>query len=118
MPKDPEQGRQGEGDVGQVSGDRAHDSGTYYEAILARGAGPSIPPRRNARFSRAKGSPPFRAERDVVLRRIKNEGRYPWRASSGATRQSLAENAVSRFVALLGVKLASRELDRQQLERW
>ncbi len=105
-----------EGDVGQVSGDRAYDSGTCYEAILARGAVPTIPPRRNARFSRAKDPPPFRAERDVVLRRIKNEGRYPWRASSGATRQSLAENAVSRFKALVGLKLASRELERQQVE--
>ncbi len=55
------------GDVAQVSGDRAYDSGRCYEAILARHATPTIPPRRNA-----------------------------WRTSSGATRQSLAENAVSR----------------------
>ena len=31
-------------------------------------------------------------------------------------RQRLAENAVSRFKALVGVKLASRELERQQVE--
>jgi hypothetical protein len=105
-----------EGDFGQVSGDRAYDSGTCYEAILARGAVPTIPPRRNARFSRDKNPPPFRAERDAVLRRIQDEGRYPWRTSSGATRQSLVENAVSRFKALVGVKLASRELERQQVE--
>ena len=105
-----------EGDVGQVSGDRAYDSGTCYEAILARGAVPTIPPRRNARFSRAKDPPRYRVERDAVLRRIRDEGRYPWRTSSGATRQSLAENAVSRFKALVGVKLASRELERQQVE--
>jgi hypothetical protein len=55
-------------------------------------------------------------ERDAVLRRIRDEGRYLWRTSSGATRQSLAENAVSRFKALVGVKLASRELERQQIE--
>jgi len=105
-----------EGDVGQVSGDRAYDSGTCYEAILARGAVPTIPPRRNARFSRAKDPPRYRVERDAVLRRIHDEGRYPWRTSSGATQQSLAENAVSRFKALVGVKLASRELERQQVE--
>ena len=51
-----------------------------------------------------------------MLRRIKSEGRYPWRTSSGVTRQSLAENAVTRFKALLGVKLMSRRLDAQQLE--
>ncbi len=105
-----------EGDIGQVSADRAYDSGTCYEAILARGAVPTIPPRRNARFSRAKDPPAFRTERDAVLRRIRDEGRYPWRTSSGATRQSLAENAVSRFKALVGVKLASREFERQQVE--
>ncbi|MHC5051732.1 MAG: IS5 family transposase [Planctomycetota bacterium] len=105
-----------EGEVGQVSGDRAYDSGTCYEAILARGAVPTIPPRRNARLSRAKDPPPFRVERDAVVRRIRDEGRYRWRTSSGATRQSLAENAVSRFKALVGVKLASRELQRQQVE--
>ncbi len=105
-----------EGDVGQVSGDRAYDSGTCYEAILARGAVPTIQPRRNARFSRAKDPPRYRVERDAVLRRIRDEGRYPWRTSSGATRQSLAENAVSRFKALVGAKLASRELERQRFE--
>ena len=105
-----------EGDVGQVSGDRAYDSGTCYEAILARGAVPTIPPRRNARLSRAKDPPAFRAERDAVVRRIRDEGRYPWRTSSGATRQSLAENAVSRFKALVGEQLASRELERQEVE--
>ena len=50
------------------------------------------------------------------MRRIRDEGRYRWRTSSGATRQSLAENAVSRFKALVGVKLAARELERQQVE--
>ena len=51
-----------------------------------------------------------------MVRRIKDEGRYPWRASSGATRQSLAENAVSRFKALVGVKLAAPEFGNQQVE--
>ena len=105
-----------EGEVGQVSADKAYDSGTCYEAILARGAVPTIPPRRNARFSSAKDPPAFRAERDAVVRRIKDEGRYSWRTSSGATRQSLVENAMSRFKALVGERLASREFGRQQVE--
>ena len=48
-------------EVGQVSADRAYDSATCYEAILARGAVPAIPPRRNAKFSNAKDPPAFRA---------------------------------------------------------
>jgi hypothetical protein len=104
------------GNVAQVSGDRGYDSGLCYAAILARGAVPTIPPRRNARLSTAKDPPPFRAERDAVVRRIKDGGRYPWRTSTGATRQSLAENAVSRFNALVGVKLSARTLETQQIE--
>jgi len=104
------------GDVDQVSGDRAYDSGRCYEAILARGAVPTIPPRRKARLSGAKDPPPFRAVRDAVLRCIQKEGRYHWRTSSGATRQSLAENAVSRFKALVGVQLAARKLENQRVE--
>ncbi len=105
-----------EGEVGQVSADRAYDSGTCYQAILARGAIATIPPRRNARLSTVKDPPAYRVERDAVVPRIKNEGRYAWRVSSGATRQSLAENAVSRFKALLGVKLAAREFENQHVE--
>ena len=59
---------------------------------------------------------PRRAECDAVLRCIKDKGRYAWRTSSGATRQSLTENAVSRFKAPVGVTLASRTLERQQVE--
>ena len=102
--------------VHQVSGDSAYDTGACYQAILGRGAVPTIAPRRNARLSTAKDPPPFRAERDAVIERIKEEGRYSWRTSSGATRQSLAENAVSRFKALLGVNLAAREFDNQRVE--
>ena len=36
------------GEVGQVSGDRAYDSATCYQAIRARGAVPTLSPRRNA----------------------------------------------------------------------
>jgi hypothetical protein len=103
-------------EVGQVCGDRAYDSGRCYEAILSRGAVPTIPPRRNAQLSTAKDPPASRLERDAVVRRIKHEGRYPWRTTSGATRQSLAENAVSRFKALVGVKLAARVFENQQVE--
>jgi len=91
-------------------------SGACYEAILARGAVPTIPPRRNARPNRVKDPPPHRVKRDAVLRRIKEEGRYVWRTASGATRQSLAENAVFRFKALVGVKLTARKFENQRVE--
>ena len=60
--------------------------------------------------------PPHRVVRDAVVQRIKKEGRYAWRASSGATRQNLAENAVSRFKAVVGVMLSARSFESQQVE--
>jgi hypothetical protein len=104
------------GPISRVSGDRAYDSGACYEAILARGAVPTIPPRRDARPNRVKDPSPHRMERDAVLQRIKEEGRHVWRTASGATRQSLAENAVFRFKALVGVKLTARKFENQRVE--
>lgn len=102
--------------ISQVSADKAYDSAACYDAILARDARPTIPPRRRARLSALDNPPPARAARDEVLRRIQAEGRYAWRTTSGATRQSLAENAVSRFKAVVGVKLASRGFGSQRVE--
>ncbi len=104
------------GYVVQVSGDKAYDSRACYEAILRRAARVTIPPRRRARLSGDRDPPLAKLARDQVLRRIAEEGRYTWRVSSGATRQSLAENAVSRFKALVGVKLAARRFESQQVE--
>jgi hypothetical protein len=73
-------------------------------------------PRRSARLSTAKDPPDFHIERDTVVRRIKEEGCYPWRTVSGAIRQSLAEDAASRFKALIGVKVAARAFENQRVE--
>ena len=67
-------------------------------------------------MSVAKGPPAFRAERDAVVRGIRDEGRYVWRTTSGTTRQRIAENAISRLEALVGVKLAARAFENQRTE--
>lgn len=54
--------------------------------------------------------------RNATLQQVKELGRYGWRVSSGCTRQSLAENAVSRFKALLGSNLSARRFDNQRAE--
>ena len=58
----------------------------------------------------------WRMARDATLRAIEAKGRYGWRASSGCTRQSLAENAVFRFKAVFGGRLWARSFDNQQVE--
>ena len=104
------------GEIDQVSGDKAYDSARCYEAILGRDARPTIPPRRRARLTTTPDPPPSRVARDKILRRIKSEGRYVWRTESGATRQSLAENAMSRFKGMLGVRLSARKFETQEVE--
>ena len=104
------------GSIGQVSGDRAYDTRNCYESILSRGAVPTIPPRRNARERASTSGTDWRTVRNATLRRIKKLDRYEWRVSSGCTRQSLAENAMSRLKGLLGTKLSARRFDSQRAE--
>jgi hypothetical protein len=104
------------GRIAQVSGDGAYDTRVCYQSILAREAVATIPPRRSARPSESVDPPDWRAMRDAHLREIRRLGRYEWRISSGCTRQSLAENAMSRFKTLFGPKLSARRFDNQRVE--
>ena len=104
------------GRIGQVSGDGAYDTSACYQSILDREAVAAIPPRRSARLSEGVDPPDWRAMRDASLRRIEELGRHEWRASSGCTRQSLAENALSRFKGMFGSNLSARRFDNQRVE--
>ena len=101
------------GRIVQVSGDGAYDTRVW---ILDREAVATIPPRRSARLSESVDAPDWRAMRDTHLRETRRLGRYEWRISSGCTRQSLAENAMSRFKTLFGPKLSARRFDNQRVE--
>ena len=104
------------GRIVQVSGDGAYDTRACYQSILQREAVATIPPRRSARLSESVDPPAWRAMRDAHLREIRRLGRYEWRISSGCTRQSLAENAMSRFKTLFGPKLSAQRFDNQRVE--
>ena len=102
--------------IAQVSADRGYDVRACYESIVSRGAVPTILPRKNARLGSGLDPPAWRAARDANLREIQTEGRYGWRVSTGCTRRSLAENAMSRFKTLFGGRLWARTLESQQIE--
>ncbi len=104
------------GRIGQVSGDGAYDTRACYQSILDRDAVATIPPRCSARLSGTVAPPDWRMMRDAHLREIRRLGRYEWRVSSGCTRQSLAENAMSRFKTLFEPKLSARRFDNQRVE--
>ncbi len=103
------------GRVCQVSGDGAYDTRACYEAIHRRGALATIPPRRNA-IPWERNTAASARMRNKNLRRVRMYGRYEWRVSSGCTRQSLAENAFSRFKTQFGGLLSARRPDNQYVE--
>jgi hypothetical protein len=102
--------------IGQVSGDGAYDTRACYEAVLQRQATPTFVPRRTARPGTAKDPTGWRAARNRILQQIEAQGRSAWRAFSGYTRQSIAENTMFRFKQLFRGRLWARGLDTQRTE--
>ena len=102
--------------IGQVAGDGAYDTRACYEAVLHRGAPPVFVPRCTAQPCTAKDPTGWRTARNRTLQQIKAHGRYKWRALSGATRQSIAENTMFRFKTLFGGQLWARSLETQRAE--
>ena len=91
--------------ISQVSADGAYDYKQCYQAIAARGARATIPPRADARIN---GRVPF-TDRDQNIRRITEVGRKEWKQESGYHRRSLAETAMMRVKTIFGDKLAARK---------
>jgi DDE family transposase len=96
----------------QVSADGAYDYKQCYQAIAARAARATIPPRADARMN---GRAPF-ADRDENIRRIAEVGRKAWKQECGYHRRSLAETAVLRVKTIFGDKLAARKFTSQAVE--
>jgi len=102
--------------IRQCSCDGAYDWWAIWEAIAARGAIATIPPRTGA-VIRQHGNchaPPL--ARDEALRFVRRHGLRRWKAHSGYTRRSLAETAMMRQKVLFGAGLSSRSLARQGVE--
>ena len=104
------------GEIRQVSGDGAYDTRGCYETALQRGAIVTIPPRRKAKNHSNADGDEWRTVRNATLKQTRELGSYEWRARSGCTRQSLAENAVSRFKRVLGPGLSARSIESQRAE--
>jgi len=102
--------------IEQVSGDGAYDTRACYEAVLQRGATPVFVPRHTARPCPTQDPTGWRAARNGILQQIAVHGRSAWRALSGYTRQSIAENAMCRFKQLFGGRLWARGPATQHTE--
>lgn len=103
-------------EIEQVSGDGAYDKRKCYDAIAARGANATIPPRKDAVNWE---DDPVSGEvhpRNRVLERIKQVGRQQWKQQSGYHRRSLAETTMFRFKTIFGGTVRRRLFDNQAVE--
>ncbi len=103
--------------IQQCSCDGAYDWWEIWQAIEARGAVATIPPRKGAvirQHGNCKAASPL--PRDEVLRTIRRVGLRRWKEQSGYSRRSLAETAMMRQKVIFGSSLSSRSLARQAVE--
>ncbi|MDV2997432.1 MAG: IS5 family transposase ISAcma6 [Chroococcidiopsis sp. SAG 2025] len=105
-----------EQEIEQVSGDGGYDTLDCYDAITARGAVSTIPPRRNGKIQQHgnRQAPPH--PRDENLRRIRKVGRKRWKQESGYHRRSLSETTMFRLKSIFGGRLRRRGFDNQAVE--
>ena len=104
------------GPLAQLSGDKAYDTRSTYEAARQRQARASIPPRRGARIWQHANTHAERLIRDENLRAIRRDGRQAWKQASGYHRRSIAESVMSRFKRILGPTISARTFPGQAAE--
>ena len=105
-----------EQDIEQVSAKGGYDTKECYNAIAARKALPTIPPRSNAKIQSKGNSKAQPHPRDENLRRIRQVGRKQWKQESGYHRRSLSETAMFRLKTIFGGKLRRRFFNNQAVE--
>ena len=103
-------------DIKQVCADGGYDKRRSYQAIAARKATATIPPRKDAKIIQHGNSNAPPLDRDQNLRRIRHIGRSKWKQESGYHQRSKAETAIYRYKTVVSDKLASRLLDSQFVE--
>lgn len=103
-------------EIEQVSGDGAYDKRKCYDEITARGATPTIPPRKDATRWQDDRETGEVHPRNRILDRIEAVGRQQWKQESGYHRRSLAETTMFRFKTIFGGSLRRRRFDNQAVE--
>lgn len=91
-----------------LTGDGAYDTQPVYEAVIKRGAIPTIPPRKNARIRKGQAF----AHRNVAIAACRRLGRSIWKRWIGHHRRSLVETKMN-CIKRLGERVMSRTFERQ-----
>ena len=100
-------------EIATITADGAFYTRKCHDAIAARGAAATIPPRRNAKPSKPDTAGAI--GRNEILRTSKRVGRTIWLRWSGYHRRSRAETNM-HWVRLFGQRLSACNFDRQIAE--
>jgi hypothetical protein len=99
------EGAEGNVRVAKMIGDGAYDSGEVYDLLEAKGIGPVVKPRRNARLG---AGPPARRR---VVSQIRELGYEAWAGFTGYGRRWAVETAYSTFKRLFGELSLARSFE-------
>lgn len=100
--------------VGQVTGDGAYDTHSYYNATANIGAKPCFPPRAGA--ARNKPINEGTRLRNHTVGRVRELGLKKWKVKNNYHRRSMAETAFLRLKKIFGACAASRIFANQATE--
>ena len=100
------------------AGDGSYDKRKVYDALNAHSPAAKvlIPPRKNAHIWQHGNTHAEPLKRDENLRAIRQQGRKPWKATSGYHVRSLAETAMFRVKTMFGDGLSARLLETQSTQ--
>jgi hypothetical protein len=99
-----------------LSADGAYDQQACYEALAQRAARVIIPPRCDAIIRHDDDPNGAWAMRNENVQAIEKLGLERWKHKQGYYRQSIAENAMSRYKTIFGERLSSRLFASQKNE--
>ena len=105
-----------EGEIDTFVADGIYDHVDVYKAVQAHSCETKIviPPRKNAIIS--GGHAESKTQRDEYIESIQEKDYFKWKRASEYYKQSLAENAFSRYKQIFGGRLHAKRNDSQEKE--
>ncbi len=93
--------------IGNFYGDGAYDKDKVRKALHKKEIKQHIPPQGNAVLDKKQRK--HRAERDVAIKTIEEQGREAWKKQQGYHQRSKAETVMFRYKTIIGGSLAARK---------
>jgi hypothetical protein len=103
-----------ESEIDTIKADGAYDQDPLRQELDNLNINSIFPPRIDAILSKDHKHNP--TPRDKAIERIKKDGREVWEYASGYSKRNLVENAMFRYKNIIGNKMHSKTVKRQETE--